>query len=608
MISSLKRRFDWPLLFALAALTALSALLSRRYTLDDLVVADLDLIVLLLSPLLVLSGIIAVRLYTRQFQRDRDSTALAVLKQIAGGCHASLLDWYVDHQVLTWFEPHRNHDRDFHSERLTVPVDSLIARLHPDDHAALTTLTTIPIADERTAIPYDFSVRVRDEKDWTPLRIIGCLYRDQAKGLRRFSALAIHEVDSSPRSHHLSALDTPLRNAIECLAESFVLWDKDNRLISCNSHYRRLFGLKEAYAQPGMSYDDVIARAGVPAIRRRTLLQEGEGAGVSEIEFEDNRWLHVSERRTNDGGFLSVGHDITDLKQQQQTLLERERMHHQLIGDLQNAHKKLEYKQRQLVALNERNAVAKNRAEAASRSKSTFLANMNHELRTPLNIIIGFSELMKDRLFGPLGDPHYESYANDIWHSGKYLLELVDRVLELSQAEGGRWPLRRVSIPIEPLFSECLRIASASCSGKILSFKTNIEPNCEAFGDRLALKQILLNLLSNSIKFTESTGRITLVSKRRGDVIAIAVIDTGIGIAEAIIPNLGRPFEIVDDQPQIASSHAGGNSGIGLALARSFVEMHGGKLNIDSRKGEGTEVSFTIAAAQSQSASAVATG
>jgi two-component system cell cycle sensor histidine kinase PleC len=229
-------------------------------------------------------------------------------------------------------------------------------------------------------------------------------------------------------------------------------------------------------------------------------------------------------------------------------------------------------------------------AEDANRAKSAFLANVSHDLRTPLNAVLGFSEIIKQQLLGPVGHPKYVEYAKDIRDSGTYLLDLVNDLLDISTIEAGQRAIRRESIRLAPFFSECTKAATARVTnGAIVA--VNLDPEMPPLkADRRALKQVILNLLSNALKFTPPEGKIILSARRAGDQTTFSVADTGKGIPKENLKNITRAFE----RGQSSAYATADGTGLGLAIARSLVELHGGELTIDSEVGKGTEVSFSI--------------
>ncbi|MCH8999353.1 MAG: PAS-domain containing protein, partial [Proteobacteria bacterium] len=228
---------------------------------------------------------------------------------------------------------------------------------------------------------------------------------------------------------------------------------------------------------------------------------------------------------------------------------------------------------------------AKDAAERADRTKSEFLASMSHELRTPLNAIIGFSEVMGQEMFGPIGHPTYKEYLEDIRTSGTHLLNIINDILDVSKAQAGMIVLSDDTVDLAEVVETCLRLLGPQAKEKGLSLETDLAPTpIRVRGDRQRLSQVLLNLLSNAIKFT-TEGSVTV--RLRGDRetgVVLEVIDTGIGIAEHDLERVMEPFTQADST--LSRAHEG--TGLGLPLSRVLVELHDGTLTIQSTFGEGT--------------------
>jgi len=233
-------------------------------------------------------------------------------------------------------------------------------------------------------------------------------------------------------------------------------------------------------------------------------------------------------------------------------------------------------------------------AEESSRLKSEFLANMSHELRTPLNAILGFSETMKSQLFGPIGSPKYVEYVSDIWDSGKHLLKIVDEVLDMAKVEAGQAALDEVEVDLNELVAGCLRLVGDDARQSQVRLVTDCAANLHGiWGDERRLTQVLLNVLSNAVRFTEAGGSVTIkIDRTPAGTVAISVTDTGIGIAADQVANILTPFGQVEGS---YSKHYNG-TGLGLPIAKSFVELHGGSLALNSEIGKGTEVRIELPA------------
>lgn len=235
---------------------------------------------------------------------------------------------------------------------------------------------------------------------------------------------------------------------------------------------------------------------------------------------------------------------------------------------------------------------AKEQAEYSNRSKSEFLANMSHELRTPLNAIIGFSEVMKDQIFGPLGSDQYSDYATNIYDSGNHLLWLINDILDVSKIEAGALDIHLSAIPVDEIFTPCLRMVTERAANAGLELIVKIDEQVSAiFADEIRVKQIVLNVLTNAIKFTEPGGTVILsVSNAENDQVLISVKDTGIGIPSEKIDDVFRPF--VQDKRSYHLAHEG--TGLGLTLVKSFVELLDGRVEMESEVDKGTTVTIWL--------------
>ncbi|HJS45439.1 MAG TPA: PAS domain-containing sensor histidine kinase [Rhizomicrobium sp.] len=233
---------------------------------------------------------------------------------------------------------------------------------------------------------------------------------------------------------------------------------------------------------------------------------------------------------------------------------------------------------------------ARDAALDASRAKSRFLANMSHELRTPLNAIIGFSEVMTREMFGPVG-PRYQEYSRLIHESGAHLLELINGVLDMSKIEAGKFELAEELFELEDVAESAVRFLRIPAERAGVALALEVQPGARLmFADRRAVKQILVNLLSNGVKYTPQGGAVRITARAPGSGIEITVSDTGTGISKSDLERLGRPFEQVEN----AETRAKEGTGLGLALVKSLAQLHGGAAVIDSVLGEGTTVTVRL--------------
>jgi two-component system cell cycle sensor histidine kinase PleC len=453
------------------------------------------------------------------------------------------------------------------------------ALVHPDD-VQLYELAS-ELADAKMAI-IDHAFRMRHaDGHWVWLRARCELVSQPREPGPHLIGIAVDITEQKNLVEKTVAADLRLRDAIETIPEAFVLWDADNRLVLCNSNFQELHDLPDEAITVGASYESVVAAGRKPVVRNKvnTSGPAIPGARTFEAQLEDGRWLHISERRTKDGGYVSVGTDITALKTHEEKLIDSEKRLMATVSDLRAS-------QQRSAELTEEYAAEKTRAEEANQAKSKFLANMSHELRTPLNAIIGFSEIMESNMFGPLGAEKYHEYCNDIHSSGQYLLDVINDILDMSKIEAGRIRLDFEDLALDPLLGEAMRVVSARAQDKQLKLVARISPDLRLRADRRALKQIALNLLSNAVKFTPAGGRVTVRGHATDHCIVLGIADTGIGIAKDALARLGRPFEQVESQ--LTKSHQG--SGLGLAIAKSLVDLHGGRMRIRSTLGKGTLV------------------
>ena len=230
--------------------------------------------------------------------------------------------------------------------------------------------------------------------------------------------------------------------------------------------------------------------------------------------------------------------------------------------------------------------------EAANRHKSEFLANMSHELRTPLNAIIGFSEVLQERLFGELNEKQAE-YTDDILTSGRHLLSLINEILDLSKVEAGRMELETATFDLPLAIDNARTFVRERATNHGITLEVKVDERLgDIVGDERKIKQILLNLLSNAVKFTPEGGRITINARPINGAVEISVTDTGIGIAEEDQPKVFEEFR------QVGSDNAKKieGTGLGLTLAKKFVELHGGRIWVESEVGKGSTFVFTLPA------------
>lgn len=451
-------------------------------------------------------------------------------------------------------------------------LSELSALLHPKDvRTALSVITGDPSGI------HECEARLRHpDTGWSR-----AYFRTDAKASRHLrTGTAIELSTENAPSPKTALAESRLKDAIESISEAFVLWDAEGKLVAWNRRFASIFHLESRELRAGLTPNEVaaIARVGNSIVTEYfSPLAEVKGQNI-EISLPKDRWLHVSRRPTAEGGLVCVATNMTELKRRVQAQKKKELELEALVSDLQSS-------RRSLNDTMHKYQLEKHRAEEASRSKSEFLANMSHELRTPLNAINGFSEIMASELYGPLGDRKYKEYVSDILSSGQHLLELIDDVLDMSKIEAGKLTLEPQQVELERLLNECIRLIAKRAADADIELNISVAHAPAIWADQRAVKQVVLNLLSNALNFTSEGGSITLTAEADLDGVTVVVIDSGAGIARDDLERLGAPFEMVGDS-LVGNDRTG--SGLGLALSKSLMEMHGGILALASQPNKGT--------------------
>jgi two-component system cell cycle sensor histidine kinase PleC len=466
-----------------------------------------------------------------------------------------------------------------------VSTEEFIARISPEHQStvrnALQGAVTFGALDVTFCVP-----RADGGLAWLDAR--GQAFGEpDIRGYATLIGVALDVTEERVAEQRVLAAERRLHDAIDSVSDAFVLWDRRGRLLMCNGAFRSFFLLEAQVVQPGAKRSAVHQLLEL-AIRRQAN-PSPSAPGTREVEMVDGRWLQISERRTAEGGMVMTAADVTAIKSQE----EARRLNEEA---LQQAVTRLKESQYKLTELAQKYQEEKMRAESANTAKSEFLANMSHELRTPLNAINGFSEIMVHEMFGALGDKRYKEYAQDILSSGQHLLALINDILDMSKIEAGKMSLSLDWMDIGDVVDDVARLMRNRADAANLVLAAAVPPGLpEIEADYRAVKQILLNLVSNAIKFTPAGGRIDVKVWSLGEEtsnyrLQISVCDTGIGIAQEDIGRLAKPFEQIETQH--AKAQAG--SGLGLALTKSLVELHGGLFELESEPGLGTTVSFTL--------------
>lgn len=362
-------------------------------------------------------------------------------------------------------------------------------------------------------------------------------------------------------------LDAAMENMLLGLA----MYDRDRRLAFCNRRYLDLYDLPEDLSRAGTSMKEIMDKSAElqglsPESAQKSYRRRLEIAAKHQ-KFEDQevlvngRVIKRIHRPLPDGGSLTTYEDVTDQAQAQSELM-----------------------------------MAKEQAEIANRTKSEFLANVSHELRTPLNAIIGFSEIIKDELFGTIRPVQYQDYASDIHESGRHLLSLINDILDLSKIESGKFKLHESQINLAQAIRASLRLIRARAEEAEIKLVEDVPNDLPSLrGDERGVKQIIVNLLTNAVKFTKAGG-VVRVSLRRDPTggLSVVVADTGIGISKEGMDRIFIPFEQIDS----ALSRRYEGTGLGLPLTKQLTELHGGTLTLESEVDGGTTVTVHFPASR----------
>ncbi|MGD9545027.1 MAG: PAS domain-containing sensor histidine kinase [Methylocystis sp.] len=478
-------------------------------------------------------------------------------------------------------------------ERRSLSFAELRGLTHPDDGG----LQTIPemVARSRTnSVDHEF--RLKSAKgEWIWLRARAQIVEEGHDAGKHLVGIAVDVSEQRALAEYTKMANLRLRDAIETISEAFVLWDARNRLVTCNSKFLDLHGLRPDAATVGASYRQIMSRATAPLIRTEIASPDAPSpdARTYEAQLIDGRWLQINERRTKDGGYVSVGADITALKRNEEKLRESERRLTASVADLTRSRQTLEMQAQQLATLAEQYHHQKAEAEAAYIAKSEFLANMSHELRTPLNAIIGFSEMMEAEPFGALGSPKYLEYCDGIRQGGNYLNEVLSDILDMSRLEAGLVRLAEREINVAEAVRKAINAWRSRAEAKNIELVVDARENLRCVGDEAAIVKTLGVFLSNALKFSETRRVVRVRACSHGGAIDVYVEDSGRGIDPRAIPKLGKPFE----QSADVMENGMRGSGLGLAIARALIELHGGALRFRSRLGKGTVVMMRLPAA-----------
>lgn len=389
-----------------------------------------------------------------------------------------------------------------------------------------------------------------------------------------------------------------LEEAVEAMSEGFALFDPDDRLVMCNSRFIQQHNKIAGLLIPGAAYADIlqaIAQSGdaEDAVGRiedwvaDRIAHGRQTRTVAERRLATGNWIAVTNYCTDDGSRVVLYTDITEIKEHELELNHR-------VAELQESQNILRKQRQELAELAEVLEAARDQAERANRAKSAFLATMSHELRTPLNAVIGFAEVIRDHALKADSDPRYAEYAGDVYDSGRHLLDLINDILDVSRLDSGKLELNCNPFSVGDAVHGVAESMRDDIAAAGLELAIEIPPGLPDFdADERRIKQIMMKLLSNAIKFTKRGGKVTVrAAMNNAGGMTVSVTDTGIGIAPQDVPRAIESFRQIDSE--LNRRYPG--SGLGLPLSKAMIELHGGTLTIDSQLGEGTTVGIMLPA------------
>ncbi len=389
-----------------------------------------------------------------------------------------------------------------------------------------------------------------------------------------------------------------LETTLENMSQGISVYDAELKLVAFNRRFLELFRYPPGFLYIGKPYEDIArfkARRGdygpgdiEQQVRDRVMAKRSGEALRHEFTLPGGTVIAASRETMPDGGSVTTFTDITRPKRVEEALRASRRCLKERLVELQDAKQRSEVQGKELAALADDLSIARDEAEDANRAKSEFLALMSHELRTPLNAIIGFSEIIKTEMFGPVGTAKYRDYAKDVHESGQHLLALINDILDLSKIEAGKLELDEEDVDVVEVIHSCLRLVRERARNGGVRLVTKIPEELPALRfDERKLKQILINLLSNAVKFTPAGGTVTIKAWCKADAgYVFQITDTGIGIALEDIPKALTSFGQIDSK--LARKYDG--TGLGLPLTKSLVEMSSGSMDLQSEVGVGTTV------------------
>jgi two-component system, cell cycle sensor histidine kinase PleC len=438
-------------------------------------------------------------------------------------------------------------------------------------------------------IDIDFKYQTNISDKWYNLK--GDVIRDSSNNPYLLGIMIDITSNKNQEINH-NKIQATLDEVINSLPISFVLWNSKDQLVMCNSKFKEFYSLAPSITKSGSSRSEIL-KLSTKCVFEQDIINIDTNRSknikdIKEIQLRDKRWLLTTNIKTDSGYNASVGLDISDQKTNENRLLENENDLINKVEELDNLRRKQDIQSKHLIKLAEKYNTEKNNFEEQENDKSKFLVNMSHELRTPLNAIIGFSELLKKNKINNFDKVN--EYANYIHSSGAELLEIISNIQDMSHLEKENVKINKSDQKIIEILDEVLEEFSNDLFKKNIQVKNYFNFQGSLYCNRIALKQIITNVISNSIKYNKEAGSISIKSSIDNGWINLEISDNGHGIAKEKLNNIFRPF---NKSRKLAIINQEG-AGLGLPLTKSLLDTHDGTININSNRGKGTTVIISL--------------
>lgn len=418
--------------------------------------------------------------------------------------------------------------------------------------------------------------------------------KDKA-GRRHIYGIMINNTRDKNYEINANRLETTLNEVIKSLPVSFVLFDNKDKLIMSNKKFRDFYTIPQSVTNTGMNKSDIKRLLNktlveVPVSQNIDHIKHNNSnlTSVSEIQLKDKRWIINTEITTSSGYSASVGLDISNQKQNEKALLKNEHDLIHKVEELDNLRRKQEIQSQQLIELAKRVNSERDNLRELENDKSKFLLNVSHELRTPLNAIIGFSEIIKNQII--TNPEKVIEYANDIHNSGNELMQIISSIESMTSLERENITINKRNQKIDYIFDEVLNDFKDDILQKNISVKNKFDFHSNINCNETAIKQVISNIISNSIKFNKHGGTITIKNEVQNGWLNICIEDNGHGMQNSKIESIFKPFNKSRKDSIINQEGAR----LGLPIANSLINVHDGNISVKSNLGKGTAVTISI--------------